>query len=177
MSATFMELLLGTYEGDEIVISLKSTVPIFIAYPELIIPYGYNISDVMKYYNPDKDYFDVEEDLLLEGNSTPCLLLNMFAKVFESIISDSISKNSQLIRIPKVTLQVDIGGSKSHFESIAPCVSGVRNFESRQASLSTFQGKAQARTLPDLTEEQKHNILFLDDLLMKCRNASAEVRR
>lgn len=177
MTPSFLELLQGTYEGDEIVISLKSTVPIFIAYPELIIPYGYSISDVMEYYSPDKDYFNVEEDILLEGNGTPSLLLNMFAKVFESIISDSISKSSQLIRIPKVTLQVDIGGSKSHFESIAPCVSGVKNFESRRASLSTFQGKAQAKTLPNLTEEQKHNILFLDDLLMKCRNTSAEVMR
>jgi len=172
MGNTFLELLEGDYTSDSILVSLKSAVPVFIAYPEIIIPHGFKLADVMPYYLPEEDYMDFEKDVLLPSGKSPIFLISMFAKVFEAILSDLISESSQVDSIPKVSLQVDIGGSQSHFEVIEPTIHGVRNFESRKASLGTFKGKAQAKDLGSLTEEQKHNILFLDDLLTKCRNTS-----
>lgn len=174
---TFKRLLDGDFNGETHEVSLKSTVPIFIAYPEMVIPYKKTISDIVEFYREDEDYNDNSSDLLLRGVASPTPLIVLFTKVFEVILKIFNDHNSELEYIPAISLKIDIGGSASQFEIIKPSKNMVDKFDSSKAKMFTFSGFNAVGKSKELSYEQKHNLLLIDMLTRKYNNSGIGGRR
>lgn len=174
MHITFSELLEGNYSSDEMIVSLKSVVPFFISYPNLIIPHGYSIADVIPYYISSEDYINPKTDIVNEKIGSPAKLIKMFTDVFQDLFSNAIRGKSRINSIPKVSLQVDIGGTDFQLERIEPSYDDVKNFERARARMGSASGILQVKVMGDtnLTDTQKHNVLLINQLLHRCRNVN-----
>ena len=171
MPNAFIELLKGEYKEPEIQISLKSTVPVFIAYPELIIPFKAKMTDIIPFYKDEYDYEDVNKNILLESGTSTTLLVILFTKIIETIITAFNSGDSAISYIPKVTLKVDIGDSTSKFEVISPSEEDVNKFDDAKSKMFTFTGFSAVDSAESLSYEQKHNLLLVDILTRKYNNS------
>lgn len=178
MNNTFLNLLKGEFSDDtDLVVSLKSAVPIFIAHPEIIIPFKASLPDVMPFYVEKEDYSDFSRNVLLTSIGSPTQLIVLFTKVFEVIVKLFNSGDSKLASMPKVSLRVDIAGSASHFETIAPTEFEVAQFDNAKSKMFTFTGFSAADESDTLTYAQKHNLLLVDILTRKYNNSGLGGRR
>lgn len=166
-----MQLLTGECKDEELVVSLKSVVPVLIAYPEIIIPFKGRLSDVVPYYIKDEDYNDISRNIILENGKSPTQLIVLFTKIFEMVVKLFNSGDSSLEYMPRVKLKVDIGSSVSQFEVISPAAEQVAQFDSSKAKMFTFTGFNATEDSVALSYEQKHNLLLVDILMRKYNNS------
>lgn len=171
MSNSFLQLLKGDFTGDTLVVSLKSTVPVLIAYPEIIIPFKARLTDVMPFYVESEDYEDFSRNVLLPAGTGPTPLIVLFTKVFEMVVKLFNSGDSKLQSMPMVVLKVDIGTNTSQFETIAPTQEQVSQFDNAKSKMFTFTGFNAAGDSASLTHAQKHNLLLVDILTRKYNNS------
>lgn len=177
MGNTFLSLLKGDFSGETLVVSLKSTVPVFIAYPEIIIPFKAKLTDVMPYYFEREDYEDFNRNVILPPGVNHTQLIVLFTKVFEMIVKVFNSQSSQLTHMPKVSLRIDIGNNSSQFEVISPTAEQVAEFNNAKSKMFTFTGFSAAGAGANLTDAQKHNLLLVDILTRKYNNSGLGGRR
>ncbi|MFF2798252.1 hypothetical protein [Lysinibacillus xylanilyticus] len=177
MDNSFLSLLKGDFSGDDLVVSLKSAVPVFLSYPEIIIPFKARLSDVVPFYVMDEDYEDFKRNIILPAGNNPTQLIVLFTKVFEMIVKLFNSGDSKLAAMPKVSLKVDIGSSTSQFETIAPSAEQVTQFDNGKSKMFTFTGFNAVEDSGGLSYEQKHNLLLVDILTRKYNNSGLGGRR
>ena len=170
-----MKFLKGDYEGDdEVTISLKSVVPFLLCHPNLIIPYGHTIADVIPFYKKGYDYLDVNVEIIDEQMESPAKLIKMFTQILQDILTNSYKGKSRLDSIPKIVLDVDIGSASLQLEKIQPTQEEVDSFQVVNPKMGSASSILNAKHLADgsISESQKHNILLIDMLLRRCRNAN-----
>lgn len=178
MDNTFANLLRGDFNGKgELVVSLKATVPVFISYPEIIIPFKSRMSDIVPYYVEKEDYTDMTRNILIPDLPSPTQLIVLFTKVFEVIVKLFNNGNSFLESMPKISLKIDIGNNASQFETISPKESQIEQFDNSKTKMFTITGYNAAEKSDTLSKEQKHNLLLVDILTRKYNNSGLGGRR
>lgn len=170
MDSQFLKLLKGELEGDEIEISLKSLVPVCVVYPELYLNTQVQMTHLMEFYKEDHDYNDLETPLIIPELKEPKTLLIIFTRLFEVIIKMSNSGETEVVHIPKIILNVDIGSSASSLEVIRPPQDEVDNFDGIKNKMYSFTGFLAVGDAANLTEAQKHNLRLFDIIKRKTNN-------
>lgn len=163
MSNKFYDLLCGRIDEPEVLINLKQVIPVCIAYPELVIPYGYSLSDIAKFYDSTIDYDTSEEKIIVSEGLDPRTLVSIFTKIFSLVVGHSNSGVSQVESFPKVSLNVDIATTALGFQTIEPSSLHVREFAKSKSAMYTYRGYS-STVKEDLSEAQRHNILLIDML-------------
>lgn len=180
----------GTYGEAELELSLKSCVPFFIVYPELIIGDNYQIEDVAPYYYEKLDYndpelyvtlkpvIDVDEDGKPTGkevkfSNTPGqrdygnnkVLGIIFETLLRRVVNAAISNDSNSDATPLLSVAIDIGNDSGRRRVISVSDKDVDNFDTLKESLHTFSDHITANLGSSLTRTQKSNLLLLNMLL------------
>lgn len=184
MDNSYNYFISGTYKEAELEVSLKSCVPFFIAYPELILGDNYQIEDVVPYYKPEIDYNDHSIYVTLEHNkveegktqkfinapgqrdySNNKVLGIIFESLMRRAVNAAIVGDSNSDPTPLLSVLIDIGSDSSRQRVIKVPSKDVDNFDTLKESLHTYSDHITANLGNKLTRTQKSNLLLLNMLL------------
>lgn len=168
MKSAFMSVLRGDTLEGEIEISLKSCVPVFIAFPELLTYPNKGISAVMPYYRPGVDYGDTVSNI--DIGKSEIELLSMFNAVFSTVLSNSLFKSEEM-ELPRLYVNIDIGYGPTVYGRISP----NHELSDSLGSKHFCEGLGLKFNLAmyskdKVSESQKHNILLLQALRKRCND-------
>lgn len=153
--------------NEHVSISLKSSIPLFLVYPELI--YGFSsLSEIAEMYDDNVDYHDVDKHIIIDNTKQIDKLIMLFANVFSDLVGKPESSNLEGgYRFPAFSLVIDIGSANRSMELVSPTEEQVSRFSNSQ--VYTFKAKI-AHEESVLSNNQKHNIILADMLTRKAND-------
>lgn len=158
-------------EGPTI-ISLKSCIPVFIAYPEIISGYS-TLGEVAEIYDHSIDYHRIEAKVNLVDSEAVDKLVILFANVFSDMISmPPRHRDDDEYPFPPFSLLIDVGPSSRKNSGIeSPTEEQLSRFGATTNSPAyTFSAKV-ALANPNLPHNKKHNIMLVDILMQRANNS------
>lgn len=172
MNVPILSLLRDTEFTNSILeVSLKSCVPVFMAYPELVTPPSKNLEEINKYYVSSVDYFAPGRcNVGISEND----LLNMFNALLSNVLSNGLFSDNSKSELPKLSLNIDIGSSSTDYGVVIPKPEDLLKTGNKKYydGLGVRFNRAM-REKKDMTENQHHNIMLLQILRKKYNEKSA----